>query len=171
MKKYIFAVLLIIIVIVGVTLCSCSKHQDDSWEENEKYDLSVPVLNEDGWYLVFEDDFNGDSLNEGITFGEKYQGNKEIWTTSPHAIRWESNDEDKPEQACWWCPEMVEVKDSNLVVHSRYEENHTCSGDCPSKADSQAELKQELFPAIIIITRAQRILCFFLRLSGILNAV
>lgn len=133
MKKYIFAVLLIIIVIVGVTLCSCSKHQDDSWKENEKYDLSVPVLNEDGWYLVFEDDFNGDSLNEGITFGEKYQGNKEIWTTSPHAIRWESNDEDKPEQACWWCPEMVEVKDSNLVVHSRYEENHTCNGDCPSK--------------------------------------
>lgn len=28
---------------------------------------------------------------------------------------------------------MVEVKDSNAVIHSRYEENHTCSGDCPSK--------------------------------------
>lgn len=27
---------------------------------------------------------------------------------------------------------MVEVKDSNAVIHSRYEDNHTCSGDCPS---------------------------------------
>lgn len=129
----IMAVLLLSLIMVLCVFCSCSKKQDDSWKSDEKYDLSLPVLNEDGWYLVFEDDFNGSSLNEGITFGEKYTGNKEIWTTSPHAIRWESNDEDKPEQACWWCPEMVEVKNSNLIIHSRYEENHTCDGDCPSK--------------------------------------
>ena len=132
MKKIISALLITVIIMTGLSISGCSK-QDDSWKENEKYDLSLPVLNEDGWYLVFEDDFNGESLNEGITFGEKYVGSKEIWTTSPHASRWESNDEDKPEHACWWCPEMVEIKDSNLVVHSRYEENHTCDGDCPSK--------------------------------------
>lgn len=27
---------------------------------------------------------------------------------------------------------MVEVKDSNAVIHSRFETNHTCDGDCPS---------------------------------------
>lgn len=133
MKKIIIAILLLLVVMIGCIFSSCTKKQDDSWKENEKFDLSVPVLNEDGWYLVFEDDFNGNSLNEGIKFGDNYTGNKEIWTTSPHAIRWESNDEDKPEQSCWWCPNMVEVKDSNLVIHSRYEESHTCDGDCPAK--------------------------------------
>lgn len=133
MKKFI-TVLIVSLLIVGVCLiCGCSK-TDDSWKTNEKYDLSVPVLNQDGWYLVFEDDFEGSALNENITFGEKYNGNKEIWTTSPHAIRWESNDESKPGQACYWCPEMVEVKDSNAIIHSRYEDNHTCDGDCPKEA-------------------------------------
>ncbi len=114
-------------------LFGCSKKEDDSWKTNEKYDLSVPVLNEDGWYMVFEDDFDGNALNEGITFGEKYTGNREIWITSPHAIRWASNDDNKPEQACWWCPEMVEVKNSNAVIHSRYEDNHICNGNCPKQ--------------------------------------
>lgn len=129
-KKGLLALLLALVIVMAAACSACSKKQDDSWKTNDKYDLSVPVLNSDGWYLVFEDDFNGTSLNEGITFGEKYTGNKEIWTTSPHAIRWESNEEDKPEQACYWCPEMVEIKDSNAIIHSRYEENHTCDGDC-----------------------------------------
>lgn len=32
-------------------------HSDDEQEKrrNEKYDLSLPTLNEDGWYLVFDD--------------------------------------------------------------------------------------------------------------------
>ena len=130
-KKMILFVLLVFVFIMAFSLSSCSK-QDERWKTNEKYDLSVPVLNSDGWYLVFEDNFDGTALNENITFGEKYNGNKEIWTTSPHAIRWESNDADKPEQACYWCPEMVEVKNSNAIIHSRYEENHTCDGECPS---------------------------------------
>lgn len=133
MKKFLCVVLAGVLVLSFVGLCGCSKKQpDESWKKNKKYDLSVPQLNKDGWYLVFEDDFNGTSLNEGIKFGEKYTGNKEIWTTSPHAIRWQSDKKNKPEQACWWCPEMVEVKDSNVIIHSRYEENHTCDGDCPS---------------------------------------
>ena len=91
----------------------------------------MPTLGENGWYKVFEDDFNGDGLNQNIDFGERYSGSKEIWTTSPHAIRWESNDEKHPEYACWWCPEMVEIRDSNLIVRSEYRDDHVCSGDCP----------------------------------------
>lgn len=131
MKKFLL-IALSVCILAGILMFSgCSKKQDNSWKE-KGYDLSLPVLNQDGWYMVFEDDFEGNALNENITFGDRYTGNKEIWTTSPHAIRWESNDEKKPEQACWWCPEMVEVKDSNAIIHSRYEENHSCDGDCPS---------------------------------------
>lgn len=130
MKKTVFSVCMCITLVAAV-FCGCSEKQDNSWQE-KGYDLSVPVLGEDGWYMVFEDDFEGSSLNENINFGERYSGSREIWTYSPHAIRWESNDANKPEQACWWCPEMIEVKDSNVIIHSRYEENHTCSGDCPS---------------------------------------
>ncbi len=136
MKRIISAALAVLIVItVGTVSASCSKSQkqDESWKTNDKYDLSVPVLGQDGWYLVFEDDFNGTSLNEDIKFGDTYTGNREIWTYSPHAIRWPSNDEDKPAQACYWCPETVEIRDSKLIVHSRYEDNHECNGDCPKQ--------------------------------------
>lgn len=102
-----------------------------SWKD-KGFDLSLPTLNQDGWYMVFEDDFDGDALNQNIIFGEKYSGSHEIWTTSPHAIRWESDDKEKPEQACYWCDELVEVKNSNAVIHSRYESNHSCGGDCPA---------------------------------------
>ena len=81
MKKYIIAAVAaaaIIIAVTAIALFSRSKRQDESWKNNEKYDLSLPVLNSDGWYLVFEDDFSGSSLNEGIVFGERYTGNKEI---------------------------------------------------------------------------------------------
>lgn len=123
----------VVLAMAAVILCSCSaEKQDESWK-NGNYDLSVPQLGQDGWYMVFEDDFEGDSLNEGITFGENYTGSHEIWTTSPHAIRWESNDEDKPEQACWWCPNAVSLQDGNLVITSQYENNHTCSGNCPAE--------------------------------------
>lgn len=133
MKKYLCLLLIGVLMIGMVLLFGCSKKEDDSWKTDEKYDLSVPVLNEDGWYMVFEDDFDGTALNEGIKFGERYTGSKDIWTTSPHAVRCESDDQKKPEQSSWWCPEMVEVKDSNAIIHSRYEENHMCDGDCPSK--------------------------------------
>lgn len=133
MKKALLILIAAALIAGGAfVLNACKRENSQEWK-NESYDLSLPVLGQDGWYMVFEDDFEGDKLNENIKFGEKYQGNREIWTTSPHAIRWESNDESKPEQACWWCDEMVEVKDSNAVIHSRYEENHTCNGECPAK--------------------------------------
>lgn len=95
MKK-VLSILLSIVLILGVSLMatSCSKHkQDESRKEDKNYDLSLPTLGKDGWYLVFEDDFDGDALNQNIKFGDNYKGNKEIWTTSPHAIRWQSNNE------------------------------------------------------------------------------
>lgn len=132
MKKKIVIICIIVVIASAVLFAAFYNNDDPMAWKTAGYDLSVPVLGEDGWYMVFEDDFNGTKLNEGIVFSEKYTGNKEIWTTSPHAIRWASNDEDKPEQACWWCPQMVEVKDSKAIIHSRYEENHVCDGDCPS---------------------------------------
>lgn len=133
MKKALSVLFIVALITAGVVIMnSCNKENSQAWK-TEGYDLSVPVLGQDGWYMVFEDDFNGTSLNENISFGERYQGSKEIWTTSPHAIRWQSDSQSQPEQACWWCPEMVEVKDSNAIIHSRYEENHTCNGDCPAK--------------------------------------
>lgn len=131
MKKIVYLLILSAMAISMTLLFGCSKGPDMSWKD-KGYDLSVPVLGENGWYMVFEDDFEGDSLNQNIIFGDRYNGNKEIWTTSPHAVRWESNDESKPEQACWWCSEMVEVRDSNAIIHSRYENNHTCDGSCPA---------------------------------------
>lgn len=133
MKKKLLIVGTVVLVaaVVAVTVVTCvNKEKSDGWKK-ENYDLSIPTLGEDGWYMVFEDDFEETELNEGIKFGEKYTGNKEIWTTSPHAVRWKSDDKNKPEQASWWCPEMVEVKDSNVIIHSRFEENHTCDGECP----------------------------------------
>ena len=118
----------IIAIVVGVTT---RPKNDESWKE-KGYDLSIPTLGEDGWYMVFEDDFEGDALNQNIRFGDRYTGSHEIWTTSPHAVRWESNDEAHPEYACWWCPELVEVRDGNAVIYARYEDDHTCSGDCPT---------------------------------------
>lgn len=36
----------------AVILCSCSaEKQDESWK-NGNYDLSVPQLGQDGWYMV-----------------------------------------------------------------------------------------------------------------------
>lgn len=134
MKKTISASIAVLLLLGSVlSFTSCTKKQDESWKTDESFDLSTPQVGKDGWYLVFEDDFEGNGLNQKIKFGENYHGSKEIWTTSPHAIRWASNDKNKPGQACYWCPEMIEVKDSNLIVHSRHESNHECDGGCPKE--------------------------------------
>ncbi len=129
MKKLLaLSICVIIALTAAFSLVGC---KEEDWRK-DAYDLSLPVLGEDGWYMVFEDNFDGTSLNENITFGENYEGNTQIWTTSPHAIRWESNDPDKPEQNVYWCPETVSVADGNLHIRSFYSENHVCSdGSCP----------------------------------------
>lgn len=131
MKKSIALAACFVIIITAVfALVSCD---GEKWQ-NDAYDLSLPVLGKDGWHLVFEDGFDGSELNEGITFGENYDGNREIWTTSPHAIRYESNDMNKPEQNVYWCPDAVTVADGTLQIRSFYSENHVCpDGTCPSE--------------------------------------
>lgn len=134
MKKTRIISLILALAMTATLFAACAKKEppapDESWK-NVGYDLSVPTLGKDGWYMVFEDDFNGTALNEDIKFGDSYDGNRDIWTYSPNAIRWESNDPEKPEQACYWCDEMVSVKDGNLVVTSKFDDNHKCSGNCP----------------------------------------
>lgn len=171
MKKVISLLLAVMLVVGSLALVGCSKKdKDDTDWQNKGWDLSVPVLNENGWYMVFEDDFNGTSLNENINFGEKYTGNKEIWTTSPHAIRWESNDKDKPEQACWWCDNMVEVKDGNAIIHSRYEDNHTCDGECPSAGRFTSGIETRIIEGDNNANKGMPINYCLRRLSAILNA-
>ena len=64
----------------ALLVAGCSKgKQDESWKENTDYDLSVPTLGQDGWYLVFQDDFEGDGLNQNIQFGDNYTGSKEMF--------------------------------------------------------------------------------------------
>ena len=147
--------------VISVTFAACAREE---WNDGS-YDLSLPDfsavtavsgVSEDGWYLVFEDDFNnGDSessglqsaLNASTVFGEVYYKQKNpgffnedgsvkrgIWTTSPEGVRWESNDPGKPEQACYWCLDMVSVGGGYVTVSSAQESNHICSkGICPAE--------------------------------------
>lgn len=63
----------------ALLVAGCSKgKQDESWKENTDYDLSVPTLGQDGWYLVFQDDFEGDGLNQNIQFGDNYTGSFDL---------------------------------------------------------------------------------------------
>lgn len=148
-----------LIAVMGVCLVSCS---EEEWNDGS-YDLSLPDfltaqdfdktdVSGDGWYMVFEDDFDGDSsssslveaLNASTSFGEVFKSKnpelfsegeilRGIWTTSPEGLRWESNDSDKPEQACYWCSDMVSVGGGYVTISSEQRENHVCtSGVCPS---------------------------------------
>ncbi len=62
MRKAGCILLTCLLVVSTVLLFGCSKKQDESWKTNEKFDLSLPVLNSDGWYLVFEDDLDRKSV-------------------------------------------------------------------------------------------------------------
>ena len=144
--------------VISVTFAACA---DEEWNDGS-YDLSLPDfsavtagsgVSEDGWYLVFEDDFNGDSesaglqsaLNASTVFGGVYKRKnpdlfengsvkRGIWTTSPEGVRWASNDSGKPEQACYWCSDMVSVGGGYVTVSSAQESGHECSkGICPAE--------------------------------------
>lgn len=66
-KKVISVSLAVLLVIGSLALFGCLKKDDDNTDwQNKGWDLSVPVLNENGWYMVFEDDFNGTALNENL---------------------------------------------------------------------------------------------------------
>ena len=54
-KRILSAALAAVTVFSVTAFSGCSK-DSGKWKE-KGYDLSVPVLGEDGWYMVFEDDF------------------------------------------------------------------------------------------------------------------
>lgn len=132
MRKFICCIVLLTTLFAfSFALVGC---KNQSWDPSQ-FDTSLPELGKDGWYMVFEDNFDSAALNQNINFGDSYPGNKEIWTTSPHAIRWESQDKDKPQQSSYWCSDMVKVENGNAVITSKYDDNHQCSqGLCPSNA-------------------------------------
>ncbi len=76
----------------------------------------------------------------------------------------------KPEQACYWCPEMVEIKDSNAVIHSRFEENHTCNGDCPKAGRFTSGIETRRIIGDNNSNKGTDDELLFLRRSAILNA-
>lgn len=158
-KLFLLAAAVCIAAVMCAAFAACA---DKNWNDGS-YDLSLPDfekitansgVSEDGWYLVFEDDFDkGDSantdlqsaLNASTVFGEVYKDKnpeffnadgsvkRGIWTTSPEGVRWESNDASKPEQACYWCADMVSVGGGYVTVKSEQRSDHQCSlQKCPS---------------------------------------
>lgn len=117
-RKTVGITLIIIFAIAGIFAFTACKKEPNNLD---KFDITLPELGKDGWYETLYDDFDGDSLNE------------EIWTTSPHGLRWASNNENKPQQACYWCSDMVKVVNGNVEIKAEASDNHKCSqGICPS---------------------------------------
>lgn len=81
----------------------------------------VPIT-DSGWYPTLIDNF---SPNEA--FASNRGLDPRIWTTSVHGVRWASQDDDHPEYACYWCPDMVSVSsDGYAVIRSEYIADHDC---------------------------------------------
>lgn len=138
--KKILAIIAVVTALV-VVLAGCTSHTDNSWKKNAIYDLALPNFegsgigdinaNEDGWYEVFTDNFDGTELNYGLA--EKYPNlpnNGNIWTTSPHAMRWETNKKGKDNYTSYWCPNMVKVEDGNAIISAIETTTHDCP-TCP----------------------------------------
>ena len=78
-----------------------------------------------GWYIVLDDEFDGDALNE------------DVWMKSPHGLR---NTE-------YWCDNMVRVENGNCVVSAAVLDDNVCdicpsSGDFTSGIETRGKLEQ-----------------------------
>lgn len=116
MKK-IFVI--VIIAAICVSLAACHRldwiNQPDNLD-NPDFDISLPNFaelglgaenaNEEGWYTVFVEDFDGDTINT------------DLWDYSPHGLRRPSDYENKPENDTFWCPSMVSVSGGELKIKS-----------------------------------------------------
>ena len=117
MYKRIISIIITLLMLL-VLLSSCAQSED--WKE-KGYDLSLPILGEDGWYEVFYDDFSENILNP------------EIWTTSPHGLRWNTQTGNDL-HSNYWCSDTVKVENAKVIISSFETENHVCSeGVCPAK--------------------------------------
>ncbi|MCL2023993.1 MAG: glycoside hydrolase family 16 protein [Oscillospiraceae bacterium] len=78
-----------------------------------------------GWYVVLEDNFDGNTLNE------------DVWMKSPHGLR---NTE-------YWCDNMVRVENGECVVTAAVLDDNVCdvcpaSGDFTSGIETRGKLEQ-----------------------------
>lgn len=77
------------------------------------------LTNKEGWYPTLIDNFDAKYDNESGL-------DPEIWTTSRHDVRWESQVKSHPEYANYWCSKAVSVEDGVAVIKAGYEDNHIC---------------------------------------------
>lgn len=75
--------------------------------------------NAEGWYPTLIDNFD-------VVYDKNCGLNPEIWDTSRHDVRWQSQKKSHPEYANYWCSNMVSVKDGKVVVKAEYDDNHKC---------------------------------------------
>lgn len=127
MRRKVLVPLFSAALVVSLFLSGCAVAHGDSNLDNPNFDVTAPVLinagnspdtaNESGWYNVFIDEFDGDTLNDR-------------WTYSAHTVRWESK---KAIRTSYWCPDMVTVSNGCVEIRSKETKNHVCSyGICPS---------------------------------------
>lgn len=122
------------IMSICMILAGCSNlHTDTKWKTDKSYDTTLPDLanagesaenaNDAGWYATLIDNFDYKNVAEMEESG--------IWTTSPHAIRWESNN-NKDYENNYWCPDMVSFNNGMVEIKSEQRTDHICSqGICP----------------------------------------
>lgn len=104
MKKSFILLAIVLIVCVSIAFVSCT---DEKWNNPKGYDLSlfdfatagegVENANDAGWYEVFTDEFNYTDVADMEESG--------IWTTSPHVLRWKTQNNKEYENS-YWCPEI-----------------------------------------------------------------
>ena len=112
-------------------------HADLTLMENESIDKSLPRDGRDGWYTVFVDDFDRETLNDSTAIGQLRNADgtpgetitTDIWTYSPHDVRWETQT-GSADQTSYWCPEMVTLRDGKVEIKAYETQNHTCDS-CP----------------------------------------
>lgn len=151
MKKTIFTVLCAVVLLTAVCLGACTAPHAQSAPILGDFDTALPDLsglstedaalanvegnrvaedpavaaryaNAAGWYPTLIDNFgcNGD-------YAETNGLNPQIWTTSPHGLRWGSNVKNHPEYTNYWCDRMVSTtSDGNALVRAEYFDDHVC---------------------------------------------
>lgn len=75
--------------------------------------------NSEGWYAALIDNFD-------VTYDGNSGLNPDIWATSRHDVRWQSQNKAHPEYANYWCSEMVSVEDGIVKVKAEYDSDHQC---------------------------------------------
>ncbi|MDR2090341.1 MAG: glycoside hydrolase family 16 protein [Clostridiales bacterium] len=124
-KKVFIVVASVLLVCVGFSIAGYfifrfdPAKADASPPDFETAGFGIGNANDEGWYAVFIDEFEGDRLNG------------EIWTTSPHGVRKRGA---TAADTSWWCPSMVSVEDGKVVIRAQYLTDHICpDGVCVSE--------------------------------------